>query len=89
MNSENFTCAIVCDQIKGYCYPIKDDIKKCGCVYDAKYKTWNITKETDLVKLSEIINEFNDYNNELIQCALNGCTKLKKRSYKTCYQCRE
>ena len=37
--------------------------------------------------MNKKINEFNDYNNELVICGFNDCNKLKKRSFKTCYNC--
>jgi hypothetical protein len=75
------------DNITGYSYPIKDKLKLANAKWNTNYKKWYIDKTTDIVEVSKIINEFNDYNNELVICGFNDCNKLKKRSFKTCYNC--
>lgn len=75
------------DYITGYSYPIKDNLKEAGVKWNNDHKKWYIDKYTDIVEVSKIINEFNEYNNELIKCGNNGCDKLKKRSFKTCWNC--
>lgn len=83
----NNTVKIEGDYITGYSYPIKDHLKEAGVKWNNDHKKWCIDKYTDVVEVSKIINEFNEYNNELIKCGNNGCHKLKKRSFKTCWDC--
>ena len=48
------------DEINGNVYPIRTQLKDVKCLWNPKNKKWTITKITDMVLLSDIINEYNE-----------------------------
>jgi hypothetical protein len=73
------------DDILGYVYPIKDDLKKYRCKWDAKTKLWSLTKESDLVEVSRIINEYNEKMGLWEKCV--ECSGKCRSGYTLCYNC--
>lgn len=73
------------DDIIGYVYPIKEELKKYKCKWDSKTKQWSLTKESDLVEVSRIINEYNEKRGLGAICG--ECGKKCKSGYTLCYNC--
>lgn len=75
--------------IEGYVYAIKDVLKeKYRCKWDPNIGNWTIGERTDIAKLKLYIENINLENNQIVECGLNGCEKKRKKSFKTCYNCR-
>ena len=55
-------CEIVVDQIVGNVYEIKDKLKELKCKWNSKTKSWDLTKETDLVGVGTALEELNKKN---------------------------
>jgi hypothetical protein len=73
---------IVEDEIEGNAFSIKNQLKELKCLWNPARKKWTLTKVTDLVKVSEIINEFN--------AKIDTCEKCNvecKPGFKVCYIC--
>jgi hypothetical protein len=82
------SCKIEVDKIVGYVYPIKEQLKEAGARWNAIGKFWYVNKETDIVKVSSILEEFNN-KNESMYSKCDECGAKCKKPYKLCVKCKE
>ena len=67
-------CEIQVDNIVGNVYDIKDKLKALKCKWSSAGKCWTITKETDVVGVSEALQELNEKQKQkLVECWQKAC----------------
>jgi cytochrome c2 len=53
--------------VEGYCYDIKDALKKAGCSWQATMKKWVITDKNNIPKVKMLLDEVNKNNDDHVK----------------------